>query len=83
MAWQVVATLDKFAIFHLNFPEEYILKTIIPATNEEIKDGELTLNEFYTWLGCRFFIACYITEFETRAVQKADFDVGRSSPSAL
>ncbi len=49
------------------FPEEFILKTIIPTTNEEIKGRELTLSEFYTWFGCRFFIACYVIEFDKRA----------------
>ena len=63
----MIATLDEFAIFHFTFPEEFILKTIIPVTTEEIKGRELTLSEFYTWLGCRFFIACYVTELDTQA----------------
>ena len=70
-SWQVNAILDEFAVFCLIFPENYILKTIIPVTNEEIRGRESTLSEFYTWLGCHFFIACYVTEFDEHDGQRS------------
>ena len=60
-------TLEKFTIFQLTFPEEFIKLTVITATNNEIKGEPLTLQEFYIWLGCCFFIACFVSEYDMRA----------------
>ena len=66
-SWCQIVTMSEFAIFRLTFPEEYIRSVIIPATNIVLEGEQLTLREFYVWLGCRFFIACHVGEYDTRA----------------
>ena len=63
----MIAILDKLAIFWLTFPEEFIKQTIIPTTKIKIKGEPLTLQEFYLWLGCHFFIACVVGKYDMRA----------------
>ena len=66
-SWKQVGTMTELAIFRMTFPEEYIKSVMIPATNAHLPGEKLTLNEFYVWLGCRFFMACFVGEFEMRA----------------
>jgi hypothetical protein len=66
-SWKQVGTMTELAIYRVTFPEEYIKSVMIPATNAHLPGEKLTLNEFYVWLGCRFFMACFVGEFETRA----------------
>ncbi len=40
------------------FPEEYVETVLLPATNENLRE-DLKLGEFYKWLGCNFFMACF------------------------
>ena len=40
------------------FPEDYIRDVVIPTTNKNLAT-KMTLKEFYIWLGCMFFMACY------------------------
>ena len=40
------------------FPEEYVETVLLPATNEKVRKN-LKLGEFYKWLGCNFFMACF------------------------
>ena len=56
--WPQIASMSEFAIFRLTVPESFIKGVMIPATNEHLEEN-LTLHEFYVWLGCRFFMACY------------------------
>ncbi len=51
-SWPTIATMEEFAVFRLYFPEAYIKATIIPMTNTHLKGDQLTLQEFYVWLGC-------------------------------
>ncbi len=41
-------------------PEEFIKTVIIPETNKNLEGDRLTLSEFYKWLGCRFYQACFV-----------------------
>ena len=66
-SWTQVGMMTELAIFRMTFPEQYIKSVVIPATNAHLPGERLTLNEFYVWLGCRFFMACFVGEFETRA----------------
>ena len=50
--------MSEVAIFRLTIPESFIKGVVIPATNEHLEEN-LTLHEFYVWLGCQFFMACY------------------------
>ena len=65
--WPMIATMSEFALFRLTFPEEFIKTVVIPATNQHKEGEQLTLNEFYVWLGCRFFMACFIGEYNAQA----------------
>ncbi|KAL7525460.1 hypothetical protein ACHAXR_001013, partial [Thalassiosira sp. AJA248-18] len=39
--------------------EKWVLEAVIPATNKEIEGDILTLQEFYVYLGCHIFMACF------------------------
>ena len=41
------------------FPEQWVRDVLIPATNEEIAGDNITLQEFYVYFGCHFFMACF------------------------
>ena len=45
--------------FRLCFPEEFVINVIIPETNKHLVGTVLTLQEFYVWLGCIFYMACF------------------------
>ncbi|EED93204.1 predicted protein [Thalassiosira pseudonana CCMP1335] len=59
-SWQTIADMDVLAVFRMCMPERYIREVCIPATNVHIVGERLTLPEFYRWLGCRFFMACFV-----------------------
>ena len=39
-------------------PEDFIREVILPATNVHLFP-HLTMQEFYKWLGCHFFMSCF------------------------
>ncbi|KAL7478170.1 hypothetical protein ACHAW6_003948 [Cyclotella cf. meneghiniana] len=46
--------------FRMCMSEDFNLHMMIPATNKHIKGEQLTLPELYKWLGCCFFMACFV-----------------------
>lgn len=58
-AWTVVREMNELAQFRMCFPEQWVKDVVIPATNKEINGDPLTLSEFYIYLGCHFFMACF------------------------
>jgi hypothetical protein len=52
------AEMNKFDIFWICFLEQFIIDVIIPKMNKNL-GTPLTLQEFYIWLGCNFYMACY------------------------
>ncbi len=65
-SWNQISIMTEFAVFRMCFPEDYLKTVVIPATNAHLPGDSLTLNELYVWLGCRFFMACYVGDFEMR-----------------
>ena len=59
--------MTEFAIFCMTFPEDYLKNVVILVTNAHIEGNALTLHKLYVWLGCRFFMACFVGDFEMRA----------------
>ncbi len=57
--WTQIGNMDELSLIRPCFPEEYIIKILIPSTNKHIKGDLMTLHEFYIVLGCRFFMACF------------------------
>jgi hypothetical protein len=56
--WDQIADYNEFGLFRMCFPEDYIRDVVIPTTNKDL-GKKMTLQEFYVWLGCMFFMACY------------------------
>ena len=54
-----IQCMDEFSLFRMCFPEKYVKEVIIPATNHGIYGNKLTLSEYYVFLGCHFFMACF------------------------
>ena len=53
---------DKFFCLQLCFPVSYFRDVIIPRTNANLqstKNQQLTMSEFFTFLGCIFYTACF------------------------
>ena len=40
------------------FPEQFVLDVIIPQTNKNLS-MPIDLHEFYVWLGCIYYMACF------------------------
>jgi hypothetical protein len=56
--WDAIADYNELDLFRMCFSEEWVLNSLIPMTNKEL--GKKTnLQEFYVFLGCIFFMACY------------------------
>ena len=51
--------MDELALFRVCFPEDWVKNALLPASNAEIVDPTMDLLEFYIWLGCQFFMACF------------------------
>ena len=57
--WSQIANMNELDTFRMCFPEQYVVDAVIPTTNKYIVGDHITLREFYVWLGCRFFMACF------------------------
>ncbi len=53
-----IADYNEFDLFRMCFPEDFVCDVMIPATNKNLIQN-INLQEFYIWLGCIFFMACY------------------------
>ena len=58
MSWTTIAEMDELQLFMLCFPIDYIKNTILPETNKYLLE-EVSLQEFFVFLGCLFFMACH------------------------
>ena len=56
--WDQIAEYTELELFRLCFPEEYVERVMLPTTNALLRKP-CTLSEFYKWLGCNFFMACF------------------------
>jgi hypothetical protein len=46
-------------LFRMCFPEKWIVDSVIPQTNKTL-GKPMDLQEFYIWLGCIFFMSCFL-----------------------
>ena len=51
--------MSEFDLFRMCFPDNYIWEVVVPTTNRYIDGPNMTLQDFYVWLGCHFFMACF------------------------
>ncbi len=51
--------MDEFVLFWMAFPENFFREVLIPTTNNNLPGDDLTLSEFYVWLGINMLIGCY------------------------
>ena len=58
-SWPKISEMTELSIFRMALPEQWVRGVLIPATNEEISGEDITLQEFYVYLGCHFFMACF------------------------
>ena len=56
--WEDIAEMNEFDLFRMCFFEKFVIDVIIPETNK-LLGTPMTLQEFYVWLGCIFFMACF------------------------
>ena len=47
-----------FDSFWMSFPEKYVVDVLLPKTIKHLKTP-MMLREFYVFLGCQFFMACF------------------------
>jgi hypothetical protein len=55
--WDEIADYDELQLFRMCFPEKWLVNVCIPMTNKELSK-KTTLQEFYVFLGCIFYMAC-------------------------
>ncbi|KAL7474957.1 LOW QUALITY PROTEIN: hypothetical protein ACHAW6_000896 [Cyclotella cf. meneghiniana] len=51
--------MDEFALFRMTFPENYFQEVPILQTNKTLKGEDLSLSEYYVWLGINLLMGCY------------------------
>jgi hypothetical protein len=56
--WSTIAEDTEFITFRMCFFENYVVDHMLPATNKYLSTP-ITLQEFYVFLGCNFFMACF------------------------
>jgi hypothetical protein len=56
--WEEIAEMNELDQFRMCFPEQFVIDVIIPETNKHL-GTPVTLQEFYVWLGCIFYMACF------------------------
>jgi len=55
--WDEIAEKSELDLFRMCFLDDFVREVILPATNVHLFP-HLTMQEFYKWLGCHFFMAC-------------------------
>ena len=43
--------MDELELFRLYFPEQWVKEVLIPATNKNLKEEDIDLQDFYVYLG--------------------------------
>jgi Transposase IS4 len=56
----VVSKMTDLSLFQLLFPMEYVESVIIAETSKKLKQGPLTKNEFFVWIGLWFYMGCHM-----------------------
>ena len=51
--------MTELSLFRMAFLEKWVRDVLIPATNKEISGDDITLKDFYVYLGCHFFMASF------------------------
>ncbi len=57
--WDEIADMSELQLFRMCFPEKYLVEVLIPETNKGLQNP-MDLHNFYVFLGCIFFMSCYI-----------------------
>ena len=57
--WAQIREKDELQLFRMCFPEQWVEEVLIPSTNKILKEEDIDLQEFYIFLGCHFFMACF------------------------
>ena len=58
-SWSSIAEMSEFDMFRMCFLDNYIWEVVVPMTNRYIDGRNMTLQDFYVWLGCHFFMTCF------------------------
>ena len=56
--WEVIAKMNELDQFQMGFPEKIVIDVVIPQMNQNL-GMPMNLQEFYVWLGCIFYMACF------------------------
>jgi hypothetical protein len=60
VGWATVAEMNELKLFLLCFPVGFLKLTIIPEKNKHLAPApDLTIHEFFVFVGCIFFMACH------------------------
>ena len=61
-----LSEMTELSLFRMEFPEQWVRDVLILATNDEISGDDITLQEFYMYSGCHFFMACFEGIYDRR-----------------
>ncbi len=51
--------MGEFELFLMAFPEDLVIEVIIASTNKCL-DKPLSLQKWYVWIGCQFFMTFFV-----------------------
>jgi hypothetical protein len=69
--WDEIAAYIEMKLFLMVFPEDFMEVVILPTMTNHL-GSKLMLDEFYKWLGCNFFMACFQGIWSKEAVLMFD-----------
>ncbi len=58
-SWNTIADMDKFTLFQMTFHKNCFWEILILQTHKTLKGEDLSLSEFYVWLGINLLMGCY------------------------
>ena len=58
-SWQKNSEMTQISLFRMAFPEKWLRDVFITETKKEISGDDINLKEFYVYLVCQFFMACF------------------------
>ena len=59
LSWPKIYDMTELSLFKIVFPVQWVRGVLVTATIEENSGDEITLQDFYVYLGCYLFMACF------------------------
>ena len=83
-SWTNNSEMTEISLFRMAFPEQWVRGVLIQEINKEIEGNDITLQEFYVYFGCHFFMVCFEGIYDWRLwLSPKQFSIREESPFRL